>query len=183
MSFLNNDEQCPQSPLALGGLAGICKFCSVTEESLCWFSFGPVFVFSTWDPCKGQKEPVTYFRLDLKPEVELFKGFCTGENSRAKVCGAVLSPREVGSGSLCLFRVSWLMFPVGAQPWGFVTVELHCQSGLFWALKEGILAMQPHSLHNKFPRDAMSCGEEQAWGLFKPNLWGWTAPGVEEIWK
>lgn len=157
MSILNND-QCRQSPLALGGLAVICIFCSVTEESLCWFSFGPVFVFATGDPCKGQKEPVTYFRLDLKAEV----GFCTSENSHAKVCRAVLSACKAGSGSLCLFHVLWLILAAGTQPWGWVTMELHCQSGAFWALNKSILAMQPHSLYNKFPRDAMSYGEEQA---------------------
>lgn len=44
--------------------------------------------------------------------------------------------------------------------------------------------MQPYSLYNTFPRDALSYGEEQAWGLFKLNLQGlncwWQGLGLKK---
>lgn len=65
-----------------------------------------------------------------------------------------------------------LIFHVGTQrgaesgcDGGLSSLDHDCsaaESRAFWRLKKGILAMQPYSLYNTFPRDALSYGEEQA---------------------
>lgn len=97
------------------------------------------------------------------------------------MCSTVLSTFKARSGSLCLFCISWFtcrgLYSAQKQSreaesgcdgglcsldHDCSTAELHYQSRAFAGLKKGTAAMQPYSLCNKFPRDALSYGEEQA---------------------
>lgn len=73
-----------------------CAVCRVPQESHRWISFGPVLVFSTWEPCEGQKQPVTCFRLDLKLELEPFTGFSTRGSSHPEECVQCLVQSKPG---------------------------------------------------------------------------------------